>query len=792
MLDPSAVGGYKGIGERTGKDEGKAGVFSFGSTTTEKDGGKSSFSRGTGQGMETGTTTTVKPVISSDMTKPFTFGTSTTAAAAAKPLFSGGLGQGSSFPITTSASKPFASSSTFSSKSSTFPSTTQRKVESKPASPPEPVEQPPAPPKPVSSNQFEALNVTSTAASNEPEVITIDSDDDMVDDQNDSQESDMVDDTPPQDAAQDEDMEQEQEDEEEEKEEDNEAVYMLDSDDDARDKDYVVEEAEEEEEVEEEPGEEDVAKEVEELVKETPERKEKGTTSVKKPTFAFGDTTKPFNFGAAVGKSATTASAMSSSETTKPKEPEMSEIKPPPPVVTVAPSSSSEAKDYKSQFRFGMPTTPSTFKPLHPITDTPSSALRKEFKFGLPSTSQKAEEQSKEPLRRVTRSSSPGKRPAEEDEKPVSPVKQQRSSSPRKTAVEKVVEDTIEVKEAPKVTPFVFGSKLHPEATPFTFGAGGTDTKSTTSSGDMFGMGTTGTGTMDTKPTFNFGATAGDSTTKPPFSFGGDTTKPTFTIGAGPPSTSAKTDYTWTPDKPIKFDTPPHSITSSMSGTKPALPPPSSAPFAFGQSSSSGTTQPFKFGGLSTPIPASPKFGTFASPTTSFGAAFTGQNVSFTSSPNLGFSFGQSPSATKPADPPAATAEPEAAAAEEAGEEEEPPVVSEEVGAEGEEDEETVFSERAKLIQRLSNKERQKEIEKKGGNPNEVKMDRDYGVGVVRVNVHKETKKGRILFRLEGSGRVVLVLSPPLSLPLAAQMGFLLACADAVVEFVFGAWGGLC
>ena len=157
----------------------------------------------------------------------------------------------------------------------------------------------------------------------------------------------------------------------------------------------------------------------------------------------------------------------------------------------------------------------------------------------------------------MTRSSSPGKRPAEEDEKPASPVKRQRSSSPRKNAVEKVVEDMIEVKETPKVTPFVFGSKSNPEAKPFTFGAGGTDTKSTTSSGDMFGVGTTSTGTMDTKPTFDFGATAGDSATKqPPFSFGSDATKPTFTIGAGPPSTSAKKDYTWTPDKPIKFDTP--------------------------------------------------------------------------------------------------------------------------------------------------------------------------------------------------------------------------------------------
>ena len=81
-------------------------------------------------------------------------------------------------------------------------------------------------------------------------------------------------------------------------------------------------------------------------------------------------------------------------------------------------------------------------------------------------------------------------------------------------------------------------------------------------------------------------------------------------------------------------------------------------------------------------------------------------------------------------------------------------MVSEEVGHEGEEDEETVFSERAKLIQRLPVAEQT--TDEKG----ETKRDRDFGVGVVRVNVHNESKKGRILFRLEGSGRVILV-SPP-------------------------------
>jgi hypothetical protein len=475
----------------------------------------------------------------------------------------------------------------------------------------------------------------------------------------------------------------------------------------------------------------------------------------------------------------------------------MSEIKPPPPIVILPASSDVPTrKDNNSPFRFGLPTTPSTFKPLHPITDTPSSALRKEFKFGLPTSTSETmtaeKPKTEEPARRVTRSSSPAKRAAEEEERSsiASPVKRQRSSSPQKKGVEKKEEgeegeDVIEVKDTieVKTMPSVFGSKLNPEAKPFSFGAT-TDTMTTTTTGksDMFSMGSTTSGvTTDTKPTFSFDVGKKDDDTpkpafnhstqaedvertKPTFSFFAppkdvDTTKPTFNFPASTtPTTTTKKDYTWTPDKPIKFDTPPQSMTSSA---KPA--PPSSVPFTFGQPS--GPTQPFKFGGLATPIPASPKFGTFGSPSAGFGSAFTGQNVSFTS-PNLGFSFGQSPPATtKPESSTVTTEAPAAAdpAEVETGEtveaEDEPPVVSAEVGTEGEEDEETVFSERAKLILRLSNKERQKEIEKKGGNPNDVPMDRDYGVGVVRVNVHNETKKGRILFRLEGSGRAVLVTS---------------------------------
>ena len=242
----------------------------------------------------------------------------------------------------------------------------------------------------------------------------------------------------------------------------------------------------------------------------------------------------------------------------------------------------------------------------------------------------------------------------------------------------------------------------------------------------------------------------GTSTTSTPFTFGTTSSlgQTPFSTFSAPPKQSddskpyestasksfkfdvSKKDFTWTPDKPIKFDTPPQS-----------------KPPSFSQS----TFRPFSFGGLSTPVPAAPKFPsttTFSSAEQKFGA-FTDASTE-TLSPNLGFSFGQ-PSSAPEKDTDENTDQMDD------GGEDAPPVVEGEVGREGEENEETIFSERAKLIQRLSAAEAEAEAKKTGG---EVKRDRDYGVGVVRVNVHKETKKGRILFRLEGSGRVILV-GPP-------------------------------
>jgi hypothetical protein len=494
-------------------------------------------------------------------------------------------------------------------------------------------------------------------------------------------------------------------------------------DDDAKDEDYIAPEEEEPaDDQDEEPVEEEVAKEVEELVKSSPERKEKDVP--KTTPFTFGTATsnqplQPFTFSATIKSS--TSMVMDDQvpkiqpfnfgkkEDEKPKEPEMSEIQPSTSFNPPKSTSAINASETKSVFRFGLPSTPSTFKPIVPeLSATPAGALRKEFKFGLPSkpeeSAPKPEEKEPPPLSKVPRqslrSSSPAKRTADEDEevKPPSPKKWQRSISPRKNSPEKqsepLVGDTIEVQHLPQTT-------LSFDAKPST--------------------------ATEQSKSFSFGATPSepkDST---------DTSK-SFSFGV-------KKDYTWTPDKPIKFDTPP------------TAKPSSSSTFAFGQQQ-----QPFMFGGLSTPVPSAPKFGSFGSSPSGFGA-FGGSSVSFTS-PNLGFSFGQ---ATKPEEnKPETQSEPEIQDSAAAEDEENPPTIPiEEIPTAGEEDEETVFSSRAKLIQRLSTKERQLEIEKRGGNPNDVKMDRDYGVGVVRVNVHKETSKGRILFRLEGSGRVVLVLSPP-------------------------------
>jgi hypothetical protein len=614
--------------------------------------------------------TTAKPVFGSTTSQPFAFGSS--GFAASKPSAIG------SFPAP-STSKPFGQTSSTSTSTSFSLSTT--KPEYKP-SPPKPSQ--PQPP----SNRFAAF----AALSPEKEVITIDSDDDEMVDEQDDQE--IVE-------------EEEMIDEEEEEEEDE---VMDEEVDDVKDEDYITIDDEDEE--EEEPVEEEVAKEVEELVKSSPERTEPKAspfsfgTSNQTPAFStfkpdIPSSSRSFGFGASIIKSTSLTmddevpkiQSSNLPPEAQPKEPETSEENSSSSSNAPKPTPPESAAESKPVFRFGLPTTPSTFRP--PSTSVlSSSALKKEFKFGLPPVERKTPKES-EPTTappkspRQLRSASPAKQTTEEGEvKPTSPKKRQRSASPKKqpspdkalqSAESAPLEDTIEVQNpAPPSS------------------------------------------TEQTK-TFSFGGTTLESTKD-------------STISEAPKSFS----FAWTPDKPIKFDTPPP--------TKP------SSTFSFGQSPTA-PLPPFSFGGLSTPVPATPpKFGSFGS--TSGFNAFGGSTVSFTS-PNLGFSFGQA--VTKPNEE---KTEPESQ--DTAADEDEPPMNPpvEEIGTAGEEDEETIFSERAKLIQRLSAAERAKEIEKNGGNADEVKVDRDYGIGVVRVNIHKETSKGRILFRLEGSGRVILVSLP--------------------------------
>jgi hypothetical protein len=679
------------------------------------------------------------------------------------------LGQGSSFP-TISPAKSFGKAKGPSSSSASF-SFSPQKSDAKAAPTrqlPEPViVEPPAP------NRFAAFS----AQSPENEVITIDSDDDMVDEK----------------VQSDDDMEDEDDDEEEmveEEEEEDEAMGDENVDDDIRDADYIAIEDEEQEEEEEEPVEEEVAKEVEELVKASPERKEKEAPKLAPFKFGQSATASPFNAPFTFGSSnpsqpaSDDASKSSSQRVTsgmddqipqikpfsfekkteepkselpkmddqvpkiqsstsekpdqaKTKEPEMSEINPdlsstpkpfawpasafaPQPLTDdVAPVEPEPEAEKKPMFRFGLPSTPSTFKGQIPLLDrTPASVLRKEFKFGLPGKSvEKKVEAEDQPAE------APEVTPKESPRSPrylrsSSPSKRQRAASPQTRLPEKEVpadaasaqsepemQDTIEVKEPPKS--FVFDTKSSFPNTP------AADNK-------------------ELPKTFAIG----ESTTSD-FSKDVPATPKPFTFAAS----SVKKDFTWTPDKPIKFDTPPSSN-----------PQTASTMFTFGQSSSS---QPFKFGGLTTPLPAPPKLGTSPSAFNPFG----GQSVSFTP-PSLGFSFGQAKSDTPEAKSDSKDdSQTEQQSAEDNVGEDAPPV-SEDIGAAGEEDEDTVFSERAKLILRLSAAERAKEVEKcvkAGGQEEDVKMDRDYGIGVVRVNIHKETKKGRILFRLEGSGRVVLV-----------------------------------
>ena len=641
-----------------------------------------------------------KPVFGTPSMKSFSFSQPSSFASKApitsqpavpKPT---SFGQGSSFATSTTPAKPFGPSTFSTPKAPSFPA---RKPEPTRPSPPKA-----GPPHPViekPSNRFAALS-----APEEKEVINLDSDEEepMAEEES-GQDEEMTEESP------EEESEEQMEEEEGEEMEDN-----------VKDQDYVVleDETPSEEEIAEEPKAEEVAKEVEELVKSTPEKLKEEISKI--PKFEF----KPSG-GALFGSAPATGST---------------------PQFTLRFSAPAGA----APFKFGV-----TVKETNEETKTeepkPAKVVTEPEAPKEPAVEQTKSPPQAPPSPRRLRSASPAKRT---EDAPASPSKRKRSLSPQKPAKPETP-TTI----APET--FKFGEPLKP----FSFGVKAISTPAAAPSAENaeqpppvpFRF----TGPPPTEPLkpFIFGGTPSKEPQEPPktFTFGSTatsdesqaTTKP-FTFSA-----SANKDFTWTPDKPIKFDTPP--------STMPKLPPPPTF----------GSSQPFQFGGISTPAPpAAPsaaKFGSFGGSPSAF-SAFTGASTTFTS-PNLGFSFGQTKSESK--EESKEETQPEG----EGEDEENAPPQPEEVGTAGEEDEENIFSERAKLILRLSPAEKQKEIDKRvaaGGKAEEVKGDRDFGIGVVRVNIHKETKKCRILFRLEGSGRVVLV--------------FLSLLSMLIVEFVFVTW----
>src|SRR5208337_396808 len=103
--------------------------------------------------------------------------------------------------------------------------------------------------------------------------------------------------------------------------------------------------------------------------------------------------------------------------------------------------------------------------------------------------------------------------------------------------------------------------------------------------------------------TFSFDKKQTSTEQSKSFAFGTTPAKDASFDTSKPFSFGVKTDYTWTPDKPIKFNTPPSIKPSST--------------YTFGQSSVSQPQPPFTFGGLSTPVPSAPKLGSFGgSPST--------------------------------------------------------------------------------------------------------------------------------------------------------------------------------
>ncbi|GAO49903.1 hypothetical protein SAICODRAFT_21871 [Saitoella complicata NRRL Y-17804] len=275
---------------------------------------------------------------------------------------------------------------------------------------------------------------------------------------------------------------------------------------------------------------------------------------------------------------------------------------------------------------------------------------------------------------------------------------------------------------------------------------------------------------VDTTPLFAFGAPA--ATEKKEEEKETPAVAPAatavFSFGAAPstpakPAAASPASFAWTPDRGIKFGSP-----SAAGGVENKDEKPSTTPvFGFSNPLASPTTSSFGAApGASDaekkPAPASTGFGfgfgagTGAASVPSFGSKTSFGTTSFGGSSFGASSFGSAapaPAAGATTAPvfsfSAPTPAPAAATAEAAkeGEEEDAPISAEartndelvDGKGEGEENEDTVHSVRGKIFKKNDE-----------GGWSEI------GVGLIKINVDKETNKARVLGRIQGSGKLII------------------------------------
>ncbi|EKM54227.1 uncharacterized protein PHACADRAFT_196658 [Phanerochaete carnosa HHB-10118-sp] len=251
------------------------------------------------------------------------------------------------------------------------------------------------------------------------------------------------------------------------------------------------------------------------------------------------------------------------------------------------------------------------------------------------------------------------------------------------------------------------------------------------------------------KPAFTFGAPSSSSSTFTSFS----SNKPTGASSAAPPSIFSSNLFTTsTADSSKEMEAEKPSTSSSVFGAglafgsdkdKPSLTStPTKSSFSFGTPPSTSKSLPFTFGtagSIGNPV----GFGFGSPPKT----PETEPKPATSTSKFAGFSFGALPPApAKSAETSEAGEGTDSSRAETPAEETPPLLVQTSVhdlAGEGEEDEETKYEVRTKVYRMIKKNSGQSEWT-------------DVGIGMLRVNAHKETGQRRLLLRNSSTGKITI------------------------------------